>query len=772
MNKLFNRIFWHNNTTPALNESNLNAMSKGIDDIDNRVVDLAGDIMETIPQLEEDLETAQELIDDLEDLNEHTPYIGANGNWWVWNTTTKEYEDSGVDASISVQIADITMLAPSATPYVTNSGTNTDPVFHLFIPRGHGVASVTKTSTSGLVDTYTMTFTDGTSTTFTVTNGKTAYQSAQDGGYTGTESQFNTTLANLPTYASDAAQSAQDASGYANNASGYANDASGYATAASGSASAADGSAEDAEAWAVGTRDGVPVSSDDPTYHNNAKYWSDQSAGQRLDSLSDVEFTNLSDGQGIYYDALSQKWVNKGSNIKLDDVSSVSASVLGGNITLVWSDPDDITISDHSLATWAGTRVVRKAGSIPQNVNDGTLVVNNTVRNQYSSSGYVDTVTEVGTTYYYRFFPYTTDYNYTYGTSVDAETFDVFGAEWDGTSTTAWSRTDGAVGFPDPVSAVNNGNGNSPFDSLMPWKGMRRVTDADAGELVEIPKFYYKWTRDGVKMKLQISMTQKEGFLCSPAHADRGDGSGERDYVYVGRYHCSSTNYKSMTGVTPKATMTRANFRTNIHNIGSKIWQYDYAMYWTIAMLYLVEFADWDSQKKIGYGCGNSTSVENCGLTDSMTYHTGTNATNRTTYGHTQYRYIEDLWGNVYDWCDGIYFSSTNVYAIKNPSSFSDTTGGTLVGTRSNTSGCISAWNNPNASGFEYALYPSAIVSDNTCQTYISDYCSYSANAVCLRIGSNYSTTDGRRRGLFNLNGNNIASYTHNGTGSRLQKLP
>lgn len=36
---------------------------------------------------------------------------------------------------------------------------------------GNGVASIAKTSTSGLVDTYTITFTNGTTTTFTVTNG-------------------------------------------------------------------------------------------------------------------------------------------------------------------------------------------------------------------------------------------------------------------------------------------------------------------------------------------------------------------------------------------------------------------------------------------------------------------------------------------------------------------------------------------------------------------------------------------------------------------------
>lgn len=67
----------------------------------------------------------------------HPPYIGENGNWYVWDTTSNNYVDSHVDASITVSIADITMLAPEGTPDVTNTGTSTDPVFHLFIPRGY-----------------------------------------------------------------------------------------------------------------------------------------------------------------------------------------------------------------------------------------------------------------------------------------------------------------------------------------------------------------------------------------------------------------------------------------------------------------------------------------------------------------------------------------------------------------------------------------------------------------------------------------------------------
>ena len=35
---------------------------------------------------------------------------------------------------------------------------------------------------------------------------------------------------------------------------------------------------QESEAWAVGTRDGVPVSEEDDTYHNNSKWYADQSA--------------------------------------------------------------------------------------------------------------------------------------------------------------------------------------------------------------------------------------------------------------------------------------------------------------------------------------------------------------------------------------------------------------------------------------------------------------------------------------------------------------
>ena len=351
--------------------------------------------------------------------------------------------------------------------------------------------------------------------------------------------------------------------------------------------------------------------------------------------------------------------------------------------------------------------------------------------------------------------------------SVTVSFAQIYGVQWDGTAATTWSRTDAAETFVNPTPAVNNGNGSSPFDTIMPWAGMVVEDDATAGKLVKIPKYWFKWTRSGNGMKLQISNGPEAGFHVSPAHADRGDGKGERDYVYVGRYHCN-TSYKSQAGSQPAASMTRAAARSSIHNLGSTYWQYDFAMYWTIMMLYLVEYANWNSQATIGYGCSPSGSKFNMGATDNMVYHTGTSAASRTTYGSVQYRHIEGLWDNVYDWCDGIRFSGSTVYCIANPASFSDTSGGTNVGTRATSGGYISGWTNPTADGFEYALYPNAVSGSET--TYVCDYCGYSASGVVLRVGGGYGQS--QNYGAFYLSGGFAASNAVASIGCRLQKLP
>jgi hypothetical protein len=307
---------------------------------------------------------------------------------------------------------------------------------------------------------------------------------------------------------------------------------------------------------------------------------------------------------------------------------------------------------------------------------------------------------------------------------------------------------------------------SSPFDDLQPWAGMECVTDSDAGELVKIPKFWYKWTKSGNTLKLQISDLEQNGFYVSPAHADRGDGSGERDVVYVGRYHCGATAYKSVSGQKPKVSITRSTARNKIAALGTGIYQFDMAMRVTIQMLYLVEFADWNSQEKIGYGCGSGSAVQDMGASDSMPYHTGTMKSSRTTYGvGVQYRYIEGLWDTCIDWLDGCYYSSSGLSIIKDPSSFSDSSGGTVIGTP--TGGYPTDIAVCTVTGLEWVFYPTTSGGSNS--TYIPDGWSFNTSNPCLRVGGSY--TQSQQNGLFFV-GCYSTSSTYDYVGCRLQKLP
>ena len=72
---------------------------------------------------------------------------------------------------------------------------------------------------------------------------------------------------------------------------------------------------------------------------------------------------------------------------------------------LTWTDPVD-KITSTNIVSRTATRVIRKTGSYPTTMADGTTVVNETTLNQYQTSPIVDTITS-SATYYYQLFPYT-----------------------------------------------------------------------------------------------------------------------------------------------------------------------------------------------------------------------------------------------------------------------------------------------------------------------------------------------------------------------------
>ena len=191
--------------------------------------------------------------------------------------------------------------------------------------------------------------------------------------------------------------------------------------------------------------------------------------------------------------------------------------------------------------------------------------------------------------------------------------------------------------------------------------------------MVFIPVFYVAQKRSGTKQYFYVSDKPKTGMTKHP-------GSGK----YVGRYHMNSNGY-SATGYSPYVNMTRATARNKAKSVGSKFHLYDFATYCAIIFLYIVEFADWNCQNKIAYGRANGqSSAVTSGKTDTMVYHTGT-AGSRISDGAAamQYRWIENLWGNVSQWVDGFNANGTTAYACTDPSKYADDTanGYTNIGT-------------------------------------------------------------------------------------------
>ncbi len=362
----------------------------------------------------------------------------------------------------------------------------------------------------------------------------------------------------------------------------------------------------------------------------------------------------------------------------------------------------------------------------------------------------------------------------------------IYGVSWDLSATNRFTRTDAAADFPAPSPSVGGSRGSSPFDDILPWAGMKIVEDEYAGTLVSIPKFYYRIEHTGEALNIQITSKKQAGFHTSPAHADRGDGKGERNVVYIARYHMGGEMGQSVTNALPIANVTRAELRETIRAMEEQVGVsgyslQDYAMFWTVRLLMLVEFATWDFQGAIGYGCGNGESAENTGSTDNMPYHTGTISESAETYAvGIQYRYIEDMWANVVEFIDGWRCAeaaagdgSLDVYITLNPAEYSDTEGGVLVGNIPSTAngGFIKDWAVPSVKGYSWALCPAAIAGEDELtdgNEYVTDCCEFDGPALCSG-----GCFDGPSPlcGPFSLGGG-VAEDSGPVAGARLQKIP
>jgi len=324
MNKCHTNIGWRNDTTPAINETNLNYMDGCIDTIDDRVV-----AMDTSKANQSDLLTALSGV----------TYNTATGVFtFTWkNGTTATFDLNVEKIPVSFRLSEdgvITMITEDGTTYTAD--------------------------VSAILKTYS--FTNSSTIGWTVTqngNNFTVVADIVDGSITANKLQ--------PNYLADVTAQAQVASA--------------AATAASGSASDAADSAEDSEAWAVGQRGGVDVDPTDPTYHNNAKYWKDQAqaaVSSTFAGLEDVDADNPRNGQVPTFNSTTQKWEN--ADIPTTDISGKADKVTNATNGHLAALDADGNLKDSGIAmgdVHTGTLPVSKGGTGATTLASGAALIGN-----------------------------------------------------------------------------------------------------------------------------------------------------------------------------------------------------------------------------------------------------------------------------------------------------------------------------------------------------------------------------------------------------------
>ena len=180
-------------------------------------------------------------------------------------------------------------------------------------------------------------------------------------------------------------------------------------------------------------------------------------------------------------------------------------------------------------------------------------------------------------------------------------------------SATSWDRTDNAVGL--IANATHDGTEvQNDFDNLYPWSHMKTVNydptekmitatigdsnfkfDGSNGQVMTIvPEFYFTYWADDTKEHWQISEYAIEGFTKVPG-------------FMLGRYPSAKTTdnkLMSASGMFPEVLKTITSFRNDSKAVGDDFGQMDWR-YFAVQLLYLVEYADYNSQAKLGNGYTN-----------------------------------------------------------------------------------------------------------------------------------------------------------------------
>lgn len=188
-------------------------------------------------------------------------------------------------------------------------------------------------------------------------------------------------------------------------------------------------------------------------------------------------------------------------------------------------------------------------------------------------------------------------------------------------------------------------------------------SDNDIKVMTYIPEFWVKRWQDTEYEYIQIANQETTGFTHIPSRR-------------IGRYTTGGSNSVPTikSGQAPLVNITLPNLRTIAKSLNTDIALMDIWTWNILQILYLVEYASYNSQDKLGRGYADdnysalaSGECDSLGMKSGCVINDGKHA--------VIYRGVENFFGNVSQWLDGINFVGRQGYVCTNYTQYaSDTT--------------------------------------------------------------------------------------------------
>ena len=480
------------------------------------------------------------------------------------------------------------------------------------------------------------------------------------------------------------------------------------------------------------------------------------------------------------YNTTTHEWVDVetgGGGIPPSNVSNLSVKAGNTKLTVKWEDPGDTIIDGQVVCTWAGTKLVMKAGAYPTSEKDGTVVVDNQVKDTYKTNGFEITSLTNGTTYYFQLFPYSDSgavnrnvANRITGTPQAYRTMTATIDLSNSNPNTCISYADDATGMTAGSSDWDDFFGHYPcllkngveggklktsdFSKYEDGTSADITSGSDGDVMIAFPRRGVKISTSGTTVTVSMTDNPDDSNFKYYAHQR---GSTDKDIFYLGAYkgYESSSKLRSLSGKTITANKTIGAFRTSAQANGTG---YDQSGFYQLVfrqVMYILKYKSLDSQSTLGRGYvdGNSAAISTGGTNaKGMDFGESTGKLQMKLFG------IEDFWGNIWEWIDGIVTNSTR-NLLTATTSFNDSGTGYTdrgQGATADLSNYISKPQGTSETGFI------AKEVSGSSSTYFCDYGSLYASKVAIFGGkwNDAGTAGAFSFGLYYASSNSDASIT------------